>query len=510
MEENKFKYASKENQYQRMNRAMMISTWMYVSMILIMDLVAMLHGMTQPVQFVALLICALFFEVVITVMYKRNSSSKRIKIVLFVMFLCNFGISSYVSASPMSLLLLAPIVGTLFLYDRKFTFIASVVVGLAQILFVILSAVMKWGGMSDRIFFMAGYLFFLMIAVLSANIGEDFQRDTFAEMDYEKSEQKKMLADVLHVASEVRKGTGNAMDVVNSLSESTGTVTDAVRDIAGSTQSTAENIQQQSVMTQKIQDSIDSTLARSEEMVKIAKKAGEINGHSMEIMNHLHTQAGTISESNNNAAEMMQVLREKAESVKGISDTILSISNQTNLLALNASIESARAGEAGRGFAVVADEIRELAEKTRSETESIAAVLEELSEQADSAGAAVTASVEATNQQIEMIQEASDSFAEMNENVTQLGSNIEEIDHMISDLSEANNQIVDNITQLSAATEEVTASSSQAENLSADNLTNADNTKNLLSGVMDVSGELDKYLAGMQEGEASEESEEQL
>jgi methyl-accepting chemotaxis protein len=72
---------------------------------------------------------------------------------------------------------------------------------------------------------------------------------------------------------------------------------------------------------------------------------------------------------------------------------------------------------------------------------------------------------------------------------------INEVDHMLNDLAEANNQIVDAITQLSATTEEVTASSSQAETLSNENLENADNARAFLNDVMQVSAQLDKYTA---------------
>ena len=73
-------------------------------------------------------------------------------------------------------------------------------------------------------------------------------------------------------------------------------------------------------------------------------------------------------------------------------------------------------------------------------------------------------------------------------------THIENIDDRLSRLSEANNQIVDNITNLSATTEEVTASSNQAAELSNANMENAESAKNQLTGVLDVSHQLDKYL----------------
>ena len=212
-------------------------------------------------------------------------------------------------------------------------------------------------------------------------------------------------------------------------------------------------------------------------------------------MNHLKTQAEVIAATNEDVATLMNTLKERTEAVKGIVDTIFSISSQTNLLALNASIESARAGDAGKGFAVVADQIRNLAEESRKETENIAKILEELSDGTNAASDAVTQSVEAAQVQNDMIQNASESFSGMSGNMSKMIENIEHMDSMLNSLKQANDRIVENIMQISATAEEVTAASTQAENLSNQNLENAENAQQLLTGVLSVSEKLNIYQA---------------
>ena len=304
-----------------------------------------------------------------------------------------------------------------------------------------------------------------------------------------------MVRDILEVAHEVSEGTQNAMNIVNDLNASTKVVGQTMQDIAGSNQNTAENIQTQTEMSRNIQESIGTTLQYAEEMVQVAKESGTLNESSINAMNHLKTQAEVIAAANEDVATLMNTLKERTEAVKGIVDTIFSISSQTNLLALNASIESARAGEAGKGFAVVADQIRNLAEESRKETENIAKILEELSDGTNAASDAVTQSVEAAQVQNDMIQNASESFSGMSGNMSKMIENIEHMDSMLNSLKQANDRIVENIMQISATAEEVTAASTQAENLSNQNLENAENAQKLLTGVLSVSEKLNTYQA---------------
>ena len=81
-----------------------------------------------------------------------------------------------------------------------------------------------------------------------------------------------------------------------------------MKDISDSTQSTAENIQTQTEMTQNIQDSIGTTLERSEKMVQVAKQSGELNEKSSRIMDDLKKQSAVIAQTNSEVASSMREL----------------------------------------------------------------------------------------------------------------------------------------------------------------------------------------------------------
>ena len=391
-----------------------------------------------------------------------------------------------------------PLVGCMLFFDKKFSLISGIAYAVMEVLVTTAKIIqhinLEGDSALNQIFVLVICLVLLVLLYCVTSIAEQFNKDTLGEVHEKNAKMQTMLDDVIGVATEVRKGTESAMDIVNDLNGSSEVVNGAMKNISESTLSTAENIQTQTTMTANIQQSIEDTLTSSETMVEIAKQSGQINRQSMDVMNRLKEQSQVISNTNQDVAKAMEALQAKTEEVRNIADTILGISSQTNLLALNASIESARAGEAGRGFAVVADEIRQLAERTKQETEEISKISDDLTENATRAANAVSQSVSATDAQDVMITEASESFEAMNENVTELITHIENIDDRLSRLSEANNQIVDNITNLSATTEEVTASSNQAAELSNANMENAESAKNQLTGVLDVSHQLDKYL----------------
>lgn len=494
-----FKYADQEEQLKRANRFLVSGYLIFYAILMIIMWACYFvgirsKGLTMMASGIVLVSCIAIFLLSRKFLTSQKLKMMALPFLLVVCYVTGFAFTQ----GFIQLLGIFPLVGCVLFFDKKFSLISGIAYAVMEVLVTTAKIVqhinLEGDSALNQIFVLVICLVLLVLLYCVTSIAEQFNKDTLGEVHEKNAKMQTMLDDVIGVATEVRKGTESAMDIVNDLNGSSEVVNGAMKNISESTLSTAENIQTQTTMTANIQQSIEDTLTSSETMVEIAKQSGQINRQSMDVMNRLKEQSQVISNTNQDVAKAMEALQAKTEEVRNIADTILGISSQTNLLALNASIESARAGEAGRGFAVVADEIRQLAERTKQETEEISKISDDLTENATRAANAVSQSVSATDAQDVMITEASESFEAMNDNVTELITHIENIDDRLSRLSEANNQIVDNITNLSATTEEVTASSNQAAELSNANMENAESAKNQLTGVLDVSHQLDKYL----------------
>ena len=499
-EKKKYRFADEKEQLKRVNSFLATGYTVFYIVILSVSWESYFRGV-RTLGYTGLLsvltLIAMAINFLSTRKDKSQSRSRKIAFICFVViaFLMAYAYDSYY----VRFIAAIPFCGYVLLYDKKnvavtggIYFALNVFVNIIRI--GVQHAYPKEVAI-DHIYatFAIGLLIVLIYATTS--VAEQFKRDTEGSLKEQHEKQKVMVRDILEVAHEVSEGTQNAMNIVNDLNDSTKVVGQTMQDIAGSNQNTAENIQTQTEMSRNIQESIGTTLQYAEEMVQVAQESGTLNESSINAMNHLKTQAEVIAATNEDVATLMNTLKERTEAVKGIVDTIFSISSQTNLLALNASIESARAGEAGKGFAVVADQIRNLAEESRKETENIAKILEELSDGTNAASDAVTQSVEAAQVQNDMIQNASESFSGMSGNMSKMIENIEHMDSMLNSLKQANDRIVENIMQISATAEEVTAASTQAENLSNQNLENAENAQQLLTGVLSVSEKLNTYQA---------------
>ena len=113
------------------------------------------------------------------------------------------------------------------------------------------------------------------------------------------------------------------------------------------------------------------------EMDRVLSSSNVINERSAKLREKAIENLDNTSSVLNKISSTLNASIEKSKNIlkiKELTNEILDISTQTNLLALNASIEAARAGEAGKGFAVVAEEIRKLADFSRDSANNISEI----------------------------------------------------------------------------------------------------------------------------------------
>lgn len=296
-----------------------------------------------------------------------------------------------------------------------------------------------------------------------------FFEDELAEVQEQSEQNAAVSAKIVEVAGDVTDKMHEVTDAVVKIEDATNSMRDSLQGISSGVSDNTNAIMEQTNQTELIASITEETNEKNRMIRETTTGAHEAVEHGTEAMEKLAEQVGRAIQSGESMKTSAANLQERSVEVRKITDMILNISSQTNLLALNASIEAARAGDAGKGFAVVAEEIRQLVEQTKSATEQITSILDELAVDADDVVSKVEESVEISNSEHELADNASARFGEIRDSVEDLNTRTGELSELMEKLLDANRQIVDSVSTLSASSEEITASTQVVSEQSEDN-----------------------------------------
>ncbi|MEC9282414.1 MAG: methyl-accepting chemotaxis protein [Bdellovibrionota bacterium] len=182
---------------------------------------------------------------------------------------------------------------------------------------------------------------------------------------------KKPMEDIQNVAMAIDSASSNLGEQADALSKDSKSIADAVNHQSSS-------VEQVSASITEITSMISSTVAESENSVKLAKDISEFSNSSQQAMGELQGSVNEIAESYKSIEQLVELIEKIREKTDLIDDIVF----KTTLLSFNASIEAARAGEHGRGFAVVAQEVGNLAQMSGKSATEISNIVNEVIETA--------------------------------------------------------------------------------------------------------------------------------
>jgi methyl-accepting chemotaxis protein len=167
---------------------------------------------------------------------------------------------------------------------------------------------------------------------------------------------------------------------------------------------------------------IELSQRTNEEAASLEQITSSIQELSLTIDNTLNNTIKTKNFSDK-IKDSMEELSHSSKSMVEIIETIESIAFETNILALNASIEAARAGETGRGFEVVATQVKELSQRSASQSKEIRNIIED--------------NINWVDENVKLVEQINETINEISLSNKDQSSSLKQISHAISQLNDA-------------------------------------------------------------------------
>lgn len=310
----------------------------------------------------------------------------------------------------------------------------------------------------DYIMGMVFLLAFTATAFVISLLFDLYNTDIFGLLDDDRIEQEHSKKSLDRVLTSVRNDSTSISSDLNDLEEASERIVQSMASINESCMQTREATASQLTMTESIGKLIDGTVKKAQSITSITSIVNQAVDEGRDSLVSLTEHSDNITTTNQKVIDSMGRLTESIEHMQTVVETIGSIAEQTNLLALNASIEAARAGESGRGFSVVASEIGSLSHQSKTATDGIRDMIEQLVEVSNTAMKSITASVTEANDQSEYLKTVNTQFNLISDKMQHLLVEVKGINSSLDNVVDSNKKIAENASKLSTAANNVAES----------------------------------------------------
>ncbi|MDE1165564.1 MAG: methyl-accepting chemotaxis protein [Pseudomonas sp.] len=261
-----------------------------------------------------------------------------------------------------------------------------------------------------------------------------------------------MLESLRGLIGRIGQGVGQLNHAADSLVQVTERTRQGVDSQREETELAATAMQQMAATAQDVARNASQTRHAVEQANDQARK-GEA------LVHQATSKIGHLAEEMSGCSDAMGSLLNESAAIGKVLDVISALAGQTNLLALNAAIEAARAGENGRGFAVVADEVRNLARRTQTSTDDIAAIIQQLRVVAEHAASRLQGSQVLTGESVVLAAQASQALQEIAAAVSTVEQMSQQIAAAAEQQSAVAEQVGESMQRVRAVSEQSTAAS---------------------------------------------------
>jgi methyl-accepting chemotaxis protein len=187
------------------------------------------------------------------------------------------------------------------------------------------------------------------------------------------------------LAASFRGMAGRLREIIATLRASSGDLSSAAADLEVATRAQtallerqASGVSQTTTTTRQLEQTSGVTASRASSVLEVARRAAEFSEQGQASAAQSAEGIRQIQDAVGRVVAQATRLRDQAQAVGEIVETVKDLATQSHVLSLNASIEAVRAGEAGKGFAVVAAEVRALAEQSGQAAARIGRLVQEI------------------------------------------------------------------------------------------------------------------------------------